>query len=54
MNKKQEIIKVNFNNLDSIKKGELKKLELENKGYSLIKMCPYGYDKFNIIFEKVK
>jgi hypothetical protein len=51
--KKQTItIKVNFNNLKSIEKGEKEKADLENRGYKQISFKPYGYDKFNLVYEK--
>jgi len=48
----REELRVNFNNLKSIKENEKKKGELENKGFSLVSMKPFGYDKFIMVYEK--
>ena len=45
-------IKVDFNNLKSIKKAEQQKLRLENQGYNQVKMYPIGYDKFILLYKK--
>jgi|GEM_PF-2254583 hypothetical protein len=51
---KDKIIKVNFNNLKSIKNAERKKSQLENKGYCQKSMKPTGYDKFVLVYRKDK
>ena len=50
--KKKVIIKVNFNNLNSISLAERKKAMLENKGYNQISMKPTAYDKFELVYSK--
>ena len=46
------IIKVNFNNLKSMADAERKKNRLENQGYRQVSMKPFGYDKFELVYEK--
>lgn len=48
--KTEEIIIVDMNNLESIKRAEKKKTRLENKGHNLISTKQIGFNKFKFIY----
>jgi len=50
----KQIIKINFNDLNSIKKGEIKKTYLENKGFIQKDIKTIGFDKVIITYEGLK
>ena len=45
-------IKINFDSLDSMKKGERTKKNLEKKGYILEKTKQEGFNKFILKYKK--
>jgi hypothetical protein len=48
----RKIIVVNFDEIESVKKGEIKKTRLENQGYNLVATTPISFTKYKMVYEK--
>ena len=44
-------IKVDFSNAESIKDSEKKKMDMENRGYTLVETKQTGVDKFDLVYK---
>lgn len=49
---KSVIVQVDYNNLDSMKRAERQKENLEKKGYFCKKTIQAGFNRFNLVYEK--